>query len=311
MKHTHVIYTDLYASGITTPGTTTISAVASLAKGSFCVFNKDPDSADFDKSMVLSDATTTLPIRFQIVSKNSKGELKWSPIIYRDKARATILAVVAGTAKVVYIGEHSDGDTTNKLNLPTIEEGDIAGITVINPDKGPSAVGREKNYTYTCKTGDTEDIIVTALIALINADTNKIVTATITSGATKGFYLTGAAGQVYFVAPVGIFRNSTIATTTEVVLKVGTGTGVLNMEKFDAVERGADNLRMSELYTSALDAVSTSSYKVLMIKTTNPNERPFNGGDNEEQTIVVAVLSTLTTTDTYCLKAIDRIAAII
>lgn len=305
MKQLLVVSNDTYANGLTA-GTTMLSGISDLAMGAFCLFDKDPDSANYDKSVDLAaaSAVTTLPKVFVIANKGNNGIKITSPIVAAN-ARATNVVATAGTAKVVTVGNQSSGGTTYSYNLPTLEAGQIFGITVINPDKPVGSIGFQKDYTIDVSSTDTMATLQAALIAKVNVDTNKIVTAAIGySLATDGMMFTGAPGKNFMIAPIGILRNANIVETTTgtavaLVQSQGSLIAMQDLEKFDWVERGRLSSRPpDELSAFTSDLVAGKIYDQCIITSVSPNKRPFTGGIDEPQEIVIAVQSDLTTSAT-------------
>ena len=303
MKHFHLVSHDTYASGLTA-GTSTIAAIASLAEGAFVLIDKDPQSANYNKSVDIAAASapTSLPAKFIIVTKSKNG-LKYSSLITTANCTATNLAYSAAVAKIIFVGNQTDGGTTYALNLPTLAAGDLAGITVINNAKPIGAFSREKGYTYEVKAGDDGADIVAGLVAAVNADSNRIVNAAVAySGAIDGFKLTGiTAGSNFQVAPIGVLRSADItdqAEGVEVATAQGNEAQMKDLEKFDLIERGLDNARLSELTTWVTDVATSGTYDQLVIRGKAEQVRPFNGGENEDVELTIAVLSTLTAAST-------------
>lgn len=302
MKQVHIVSHDTYASGLT-PGTGTVASIASLANGAFALVNKDPESASYNKIVDLASATavSALPSKVQFVTKSANNGLKWSSIITVSKGTAQLLAAVAAVAKVVFVGNQTDGGTTYSLNLPTLAAGDLAGVTVIDTSKPVGTLRRERSYTYELKSGDDAAAIITALAAIINADAHKIVTAANAhAGATlDGFKLTGSTAGVNFeVAPIGVFRSANITTAgagTAVTTAQGNAAQIKDLEKFDMVERGLDDARrQSEVVIWTSDVNTAKSYDQLVVINQEPIRRPFDGGANELSTLTIAVQSDLT-----------------
>ena len=316
MKQVHIVSHDAYASGLT-PGTGTVASIASLADGAFALVNKDPESASYNKIVDLasSSAVSALPSKVQFVTKSANNGLKWSSIITVSKGTAQLLAAVAAVAKVVFVGNQTSGGTTYSLNLPTLAAGDLAGVTVIDTSKPVGTLRRERSYTYEVKSGDNAAAIVAALIALINADSHRIVNAAVAySGATDGFKLTGSTAGVNFeVAPIGVFRSADITTAgagTAVTTAQGSAAQIKDLEKFDMVERGLDDARQSEVIIWASDVNTAKSYDQLVVINQEPIRRPFDGGANELSTLTIAVQSDLTASSTGNNKTKTAIALI-
>ena len=319
MKQLQVISHNTYAQGLTA-GTSTLADVGSLALGAFALFDKDPKSSTYNVCIDLaaSSAPTTLPSKFVIASMSNNG-LKLTPVLTRDKFKSAYLAAVAAVAKIVFIGNQASGGTTYSLNLPTLSEGDLASITVINVEKPLGTLQREKTYTYEVKAGDDAGDIVAGLIAIVNADTNRIVNAAVAyANATDGFKLTAiTAGKNFQVGIGGVLRNANVtdqADGVENTVGQGTPAQIKDLEKFDMVERGLDNGVMTELVSWTSDVNNAKTYNVLTLSGIQPNARPFEGGVNEESSYTFAVQSDLAASDSTTnatKKAIKTIYSII
>lgn len=303
MNNLMVISHDTYAQGLTA-GSTTLAGIGSLAVGAMALIDKDPDSSTYNVVIDIAAASlpTSLPKLFQIVVMGNNG-LKYSNIIKASNARATLLAAVAGTARVIFIGNQTSGGTTYSLNLPTLNEGDIAGIDVRDAEIPAGSLKATKSYEYQIKAGDTSANIVAALIAKVNADASRIVNAAVAySNATDGFKLTGiTAGKKFVVSPTGVLKSSSITDAgagTALVYPQGSLAQIKDAEKVDMVERGLDNAKTySETVTWVTDTTTGKTYNQLVIEYDVPNARPFNGGVNEKERLTIACQSDLTSAD--------------
>lgn len=283
MKQLMVISHDTYASGLT-PTTDDIDSIASLAVGAFAVIDKDPDAVStYNHVCDLAAASESqTPKFFQIVTMTANG-LKWSPIIEKARCEMLYQATVAAVAKTMNIS----------VTLSNIEVGQVAGFIVTDLTKPAHVLTRNRTYEYTVVTGDTEATIIAALIAKVNADTLKIVTA---SAGTDIVLTADTAGNPFQISMTGIFRGATITSAQAVVVGTGLGTQLRAYEKECEVEQGATNYPTegSLFFTKASEVVTTSAYNLYYLTFDCPTQRPLIPGTNPKQQLLIATLSTLT-----------------
>lgn len=257
-----VISHDTYASGLTV-STGDIDSIASLAEGAFAIVNRDPESAD--KNHIVSIAATSeaaTPAVFQFVTMTANG-LKWSPYITLKNCRVKSQAYVAPQAKVMNIA----------WTVGTLTVGQQAGFIITDTTKGAHELTRNRTYDYTVVDGDTEAIIVAALIALVNADTLGIVTA---SAGTDIVLTRDTAGKNFEVSTVGILRGATITITTAHITGTGTAAQLIAYEKSCNPERGGntgvryDSTLMNPIVS---EVITTETYDTYQITFVNPNNQ--------------------------------------
>jgi hypothetical protein len=316
MKKVYAITHDTYASGLTA-STSDLDNLASLAVGAFAVINKQVGHADYDQVADIAIAVANIAnvaslTAFQIAVMTSNG-LQLSPILYSKSTKGLKVADVTGVAKVVVVGNQTDGGTTYKLNLPTIVANQVAGFIVTDTSKPPYDTSRNRYYTYTTKAGDTSAIIVAALVAAVNADSKAIVTAALAyAAATDGIRLTGdVAGKPFEVSPVGIFQLADIEITTALVFAQGAYADVLEMEADHRVELGDTNVQEGDAaFSFTSNLVAGDEYILGILDTTMPNLRePDMDGHNWKGQVILAFQDNLTNTDAagYSLTALNRL----
>jgi len=283
MKQLMVVSHDTYASGLT-PATDDMDSLASLAVGAYAIIDMDETSNTYNH--VVSIAATSeadTPAKFMFVTNTANG-LKKSSIITKARATCTAQAYVAPVAKVMNIA----------VTLSNLEVGQVAGFIVTDTTKGAHELTRNRSYTYTVVSGDTEATIVAALIALVNADSLRVVNAT--SG-TDIVLTRITAGKNFQVSPVGIFKGATITTTTAHVTGTGTAAQLVEYERQCRVEQGDAVHRIDEdLMFSAASEVNTTTpgtYDLYIIRYDVPTQRPILEGQNPKQELVVALLVSL------------------
>ena len=294
MKQLFVITHDTYAQGLT-PGTSDLDDLGSLAVGAWAMLDMTEGSATYNK--VVSIAATSeaeTPARFMLATMTAGG-LKTTPIITKAQATCVTKAYVAPVARIVMIGNQTDGGTTYSYNLPSLSAGQVAGIIVTDTSKPMHELSRNRTYEYTLGYGDTEATITAALIAKVNADSLRIVNAAVTyTNGTDGFKVTGiTAGKLFTVSPIGIFQNADIAITTNGALGHGTVAQIQAYEKEALSIEGKANGRYDELFTQASVVNTTKTYATYTIQYVVPTLRPHNTSNNWTAELVIAVDSGL------------------
>lgn len=281
MKQLMVVSHDTYASGLT-PGTSDLDNLASLAVGAYAIIDMDPTSNTYNHVVdIAASSEADTPAKFMFVTMTANG-LKKSPIITKALATCTAQAYVAPVAKVMNIA----------VTLSNLEVGQVAGFIVTDTTKGAHELTRNRSYVYTVASGDTEATIVAALIALVNADSLRIVNAT----AGTDIVLTRiTAGKNFQVSPVGIFKGATITTSTAHVTGTGTGAQLIEYERINRVEQGDAIHRIDEdlMFSAASEVSSTGTYDLYLIRYTVPTQRPILESNNPYQELVVALLVSL------------------
>jgi hypothetical protein len=116
-------------------------------------------------------------------------------------------AGVAADAQVSAVGLSGTGS----LNLPgTLLNGTYATITIVNKTEGDIRPGSLKRYEVPVVSTDTATTIINKLVAAINADTERIVTAANT-GPNTGISLTALdVNTVFRVGVDGVLANATV-----------------------------------------------------------------------------------------------------
>jgi hypothetical protein len=283
MKQLMVLSHDTYASGLT-PASSDLDNLSSLAAGAWALIDKNTESATYDQVVdIAATSEADTPVRFQIVTMTANG-LKFSPIIEKANATCTYTAYNAPVAKVMNIS----------VTLTGLAAGQVAGFTVTDNTKPAHNLSRVRPYVYTVGTADTEAVIVAALIALVNADTLRVVTAS----AGTDIVLTGdTAGANFTVAPIGIFSSATITITTPLEVGTGTAAQLALYEKECQIERGSGNYPQYQqyLYTevSEVNTTTPGTYDTWLIRYTVPSIRPVIIQENVAQELLIATLVSL------------------
>lgn len=273
-----VLSHDTYASGLT-PASSDLDDLSSLAAGAWAMIDKDSESATFDQVVnIAATSEADTPRYFQIVTMTANG-LKFSPIIAKAYADCEVTAYNAPVAKVMNIS----------VTLSGLAAGQVAGFTVTDNTKPAHQVNRVRSYSVDVTSTSTEATIVAALIALVNADPLKVVTAS----AGTDIVLTGdTAGANFTVAPIGIFSSATITITTPLEVGTGTPAQLLAYEAECQVERGDGNYPQyrDNLYAEVTEVDSTTpgTYDVWLIRYTVPTQRPVIIQENPVQELMIA-----------------------
>lgn len=192
---------------------------------------------------------------------------EWIPRLKTNYSKTNYLA----PAKVrQFIGSNG---TSGDLNEPTLVEGDEAFIRITDLTPGLLVSGQDTyRYSKVVQAGDTINTIITAIIAAINADENRIVNATVV-GAQTGIQLDAINFGVNFAISLdGILINSTTdsaespvsGTSAAIAIVYGEGTyaQVLSLEQLFSPQSGNTNkvIQSSLWYSRPFKAVSGATY---------------------------------------------------
>lgn len=250
-----------------------INELTSLDTGAIAIFtDKNVLVTNANKGTVLDDCKSFYIAVGDQRTPGSKSFL--SELIPRTGTSFKKTEYSPAVQLVKYIG--NDG-TQGALNNPTITGVDQElSIKIIDTTPGlrtMGAVDKQEIYRYSIKvkTGDTINTLITALIAKINADTNRIVDALVV-GSQVGVKLTAiGVGTTFAIAVDGILVNATIeqpeGTTAALIgnsiaMTFGEGTAaqITAMEDAFSVERGnTSRLYLSNLYYSNQSLVTSGS----------------------------------------------------
>lgn len=284
--------------------------ITSLSDGALACLEKDGTLVDDTLPNVTQDAI------YFALGRTTNGPLI-TPLIDLATLKYQKTAYVAPVAKVVVVGSNTNAGTTYNCNLPSSPvAGTIAEIMIINQDKSHHDRTREKIYQYQVKTGDSAASIQTAIIALINADANRIVNALEVDATNHdGFKLTAiTAGNNFSVVCGGILADAdvleykeikhagtagltegyTAALTAVVVANVvgmGTVAQIAEMELDYSTELGNNGLdsRGVELYSAPSRVVAGATYTTYLLTWTTPSDNPLIPQPNMTQQLVISV----------------------
>lgn len=201
-------------------GITSINDVNLLTEGALAVF--DDKNRMLTAVNVVANMADSKAVKY--VTKYG-GSMHWSNSIVREHARVEAQPSRTAVKPVIFIG--NDG-STGSLNLPsTLVSGMIAHIRLVK-EIPIREVGTEKQrFEYTVKNGDTPAIVVAALVAKINAKSERFANA-VMIGAGLGIQLTVVDfDTVITVGLDGILEDANKikdGTSNSVALDYGAGT---------------------------------------------------------------------------------------
>lgn len=215
------------------------------------------------------------------------------------------VAYVAPVKSKKYIGY--DGATVGtSLNLPTLIAGAEAFIKIIDTTKGLRTIGSVysneiKSYSYVLKTGNTDTIIINALVNAINNDPTSVVTAAVVSATpTLGISLEHKeVGGTFTISLDGVLSSATKAEPegaivgASVAMKYGEGTyaQILAQEDLYSPGRGNTNkvYQPHLWYSAASMAVSGKTYDQYNVSWTGEHNRETSSQSTTNQSIILAL----------------------
>ena len=204
----------------------TLDLVHTLSKGSIAFFNQDT-------GVVIDEAADILASTKQIVlacRDYAMDTVRVTSPIVRKTLRAKITPYVAPAAKVMCIGTNTDAGTTYGLHIaPTILAGDEYGALVTNLALPLGHNDRERSYVYVAGYGETQETVVKAIVAKINADPKSPATASIVdvtnyNGITFTGKLIGGRYYNFAVSPLEMLRDADVLEYKNVVRTMSSGT---------------------------------------------------------------------------------------
>lgn len=331
MKQLIVAKQNLYASGVTGAGaqtsyvafgndSTASTAIPALASGALAFVAKDSSAATCDKIMEISHTTaptsSTLDRYFQLYWNSGKG-IMHTPIIDKTKCTITKQAYTAPVAKVMTLA--------TLINSVTVVASDTVGITVTSKDVNTFGK-RPYEKTYWCTNvlaGQTGANLAANLVAVINADADRLVTASTTSG--DNLVLTSrVAGRDFHAGRCGLALTAnpgtSFAVTTANVIGTGTVAHIQALEKSAIARDMSQNVNAvvgatPYTVTSQIDTTKTYDLYTLLYEITDSRGMGYDGRKWGE--VVIAVDSALTAAANYnimqtmtnlvaCLTTVDR-----
>jgi hypothetical protein len=273
---------------------------------------------DNEGTLIADDAVSITKPYVELYTKIGTAVKKVGFPLYTGKTTYSKLAYAAPVAAVKYVGSDqaaAAGDYS--LNLPaTIAAGDRVGVSVTDLSKPMHEIGRTKEYVYTVVSGDvltgkTSANIIARLVALINADPFRCVTASAVDDGTDndGLKLTAkTAGKDFGVGLMeGVLEDAdivaykdvngvyTAASTTAVANNPGHGTyaSILEMYKATASRDGNQQYMIYQdlLFGGDSGLSSTGTYTTYVFTTKVPNTDEISVSNNPDLTLVIAVPS--------------------
>lgn len=278
---------------------TGINEVNQLADGAIAVFTSESEMLT-----AANVATLMLDKKGIFVAVGSGDATKgatFTTTLARFGANYEKKVYIAPVKERKFIG--FDG-TLGNLNLPiSLLAGSEAIIKLTDTTKGLRTIGSVytneiKNYNYVVKTGDTELIIATALVAAINNDVNSFVTATLVGSAVPyGIQIDNKEfGQTTSIALDGILISSTIekdgaSNSVAIVYGEGVDNQVLALEDYYSAEQGNTNRIMQPQlwWTKPSMVVKGSTYDMYNMQWTGKNDKASGSQFTVNHQIVVAI----------------------
>lgn len=285
--------------------------IAALDEGSLVCFN--PDNTVLDP---IAPVPTGDYVQFAIGGTASRGAIVTQQI-WRDGLSWEKMAYNAAVAKVMYLGGDTvAGDTAGTtLNLPAaIAVGDVYGVYVTDRSKPTWDMTRTKYYSFTAIASSTLTAkilpnIITQLIAVINADANRIVNAVVMDGGgadATGIQFTGITAGIDFAISkddqklkdatvseykilAGTWDNSYTTPPTEHERGEGSAVEIAAVEKDFSTEKGfVDGIALETLFYSHPSSVVTGeTYILYVLKFKTPDSSILIREDNPIQELII------------------------
>lgn len=273
-----------------------------LAQGALVAFAED--------GTYLDASTTELFKNFYFALGTQEGAIV-SPLIDYKTFRYSKSAYVAPVLPKIVIGAETGGNGV--LNFPSSLTSYInksASILVIDKRYEPFHSKQQHYYNVPITAASTNLSILTALVAAINADPNRVCSAAVATG-NEGIVLTALYGDIAYGNMGGVFESTTLATTGDSVRAYvpgnGTSAQILQLEKDYSPNRGNTTEAPSKtvLYNATSQVVSGETYTTYCINWKS-KEGVTNDRSNFEQELIIAVpTSEFSATETgYVLDAL-------
>lgn len=292
MKHLFIAKDAIYASKIGGGVISGIAEVTSLADGAIAFFTEAGALITVANVAAYTGTKTYLGVGTGAVATGAKLSIMIDRTVsYKQKS-----AYIAPVLQRSFVG--NDG-STGALNFPgTLVPGSIAEILVVdtNVPVNNTIEAKKFRYQYVVRVGDTNAIIVTALIAKINADVDRIVSATVV-GSQVGIQLDSlVTGGTFTVGTAEILADADIiygGTSNSLAFKPGNGTPaqMLVMENELASHEGKTNaIWTPQLYYSVTSlVVAGKTYDIYDIKWNQDFKNAINSAVATTQHVIVAI----------------------
>lgn len=250
MKQIIVAQEQVYAAKVGGGAITTLKECNELLTGAIAVFTK---SGALVTTVNMATVLDDVKEFYFIVGNQQSGAAEKAKItvpIPRYACDYTKSAYVAPVKLTKFVG--SDG-TIGSLGLPTFVTGAEFSLKITDTTSGLRTLGATYSqevfrYSYVGKSSDSNNTSITALIAAINADPNRIVNATvvgsqaginlttINTGVTFSISLDGALAGATVEQPEG-----TVGSSVAINYGIGTSDQVAALEDAYSAERGNTN----------------------------------------------------------------------
>lgn len=289
-------------------------ALASLVEGSLVCLDSDNTVVDNG-----APAPSGEYVQFAIGGATARGPVVTQQVWREELSYEKLVYVAAAKKKMFLGGDNTTGsDTTGTtLNLPSaIAAGDIYGVYVTDRSKPSWDMTRTKYYSVTATassilTGKISPNVIVDLVAVINADANRIVNATMMYGNGSD-----ATGIQFEAVTAGVDFNISKdseklkdATISEYAILAGTYDGtyttqptahsrgdgttaqITAVEKDFSTEKGYDGgLWLADyFYTFPTGVDSAQNYTCYVLKFKTPDTKILSNEGNPTQELVIAV----------------------
>lgn len=294
-----------------------------------------------DGTLIAEAAATVVDKQLQF-AVGTPENMQVTPMIARNGFSYSKQAYVAPVKSKKFLGSDTAGSAGSySLNLPTsLSVGDTVGIAIIDKSKPMEDLTGTKIYSFSVISGDlltltTSKNIIAKLVALINADTTRIVDATALNDATNNDgiqFLAKTAGIDFAVAHIdgssttkaSILADADIveylkvngaydATSTNgVANNPGQGTyaqiSALEAEYSSREGNQGSNFLTNEMFNVASKAVVGETYVLYTLHFTPANDDDLIKHNRPNQICELAIPSSETGA-TKAIAALDNILA--
>ena len=252
MKHCLIGLNAVYAAKNGGGVIADMSEINDLADDAVAVFDAAGNLVDNAIPVITGDF-----VHFAVGRPSAQGgALVISNVQRQDFTSEVATVPSAATNKIMFVGAATTegGD----FNLPTLVDNDEAIIIVENLSKKFDDNSRTQRYTMPVMSTDTEATIVAGLVAIINADPNRIVLAA-DSGAALGIQFDGISNQDFRAIGLGVLSNTDI---TEYTLRNGVYNAALTADSTEFSVGVGTPAQVSELeYDAMINRGHSSSYR--------------------------------------------------
>jgi hypothetical protein len=225
--------------------------------------------------------------------------------IYKSGFSYSKQAYVAPVAATKFLGsEEAAAAGNNSLNLPgTLPVGSVVGVGIVNLGLPTEDQRRYRFYEHTVVSGDVmtgkaATNVIAKLVAKINADVNRCVTALAHEDGSDNIdgikFTAKTAGVDFELFHVGdVLKDADITNGTANNPGQGTLAQVLEMAKANAYKDG-NHLYMKYqhlLFTEPSQTVTGATYTTYVLNTVVPNTDVISQSNKPNLTLIIAVPS--------------------